>query len=82
MLFFILSNVCHRLSNACHTLAIASALDDVRAFDDVKAFDALLFYIETTEIFVTHRMLFHDCFMITIQNTVRERRQLRSKIER
>ena len=34
MLFFILSNVCHRLSNACSTLAIVSSLDDVRAFDD------------------------------------------------
>ena len=34
MLFFILSNVCHRLSNACSTFAIVSSLDDVRAFDD------------------------------------------------
>ena len=34
MLFFILSNVCHRLSSACSTLAIVSSLDDVRAFDD------------------------------------------------
>ena len=35
MLFFILSNVCHRLSNACSTLAIILSFDDVRAFDDV-----------------------------------------------
>ena len=28
MLFFILSNVCHRLSNACYTFAIVSAFDD------------------------------------------------------
>ena len=34
MLFFILSNVCHRLSSACSTFAIVSSLDDVRAFDD------------------------------------------------
>ena len=33
MLFFILSGACHRLSNTCHTLAIVSALDDVRALD-------------------------------------------------
>ena len=33
MLFFILSSVCHRLSNACPTLAIVSPLDDVRALD-------------------------------------------------
>ena len=46
--FFILSNVCHRLSSACHTLAIASALDGVRAFD------ALLSYIGTNGIFVTN----------------------------
>ena len=29
MLFFILSSVCHRLSNACPTLAIISSFDDV-----------------------------------------------------
>ena len=33
MLFFIFSNVCHRLSNACSTLAIVSSFDDVRALD-------------------------------------------------
>ena len=35
MLFFILSNVCHRLSNACPIFAIVSSLDDVRALDGV-----------------------------------------------
>ena len=47
MLFFILSSLCHRLSNACSTLAIVSSFDDVRAFDDVffddvRAFDDAL----------------------------------------
>ena len=40
MLFFILSNACHRLSNACSTLAIISPLGDVRALDDVSLDDA------------------------------------------
>ena len=43
MLFFILSSVCHRLSNACSTLAIISSLDDVRAFDDALTLDDALF---------------------------------------
>ena len=34
MLFFILSSACHRLSNACPTLAIASPLGDARALGD------------------------------------------------
>ena len=33
MLFFILSNACHRLSSACFTLAIVSSLGGVRALD-------------------------------------------------
>ena len=35
MLFFILSNVCHRLSSACSTLAIVSSLGGVRALGGV-----------------------------------------------
>ena len=42
MLFFILSSVCHRLSNACPTLAIASPFGDVRALGGARALgDAL-----------------------------------------
>ena len=42
MLFFILSSVCHRLSNACSTFAIVSPLDDVRALDGARALDDAL----------------------------------------
>ena len=42
MLFFILSDVCHRLSNACPTLAIASPLGDARALDGARALDDAL----------------------------------------
>ena len=42
MLFFILSNACHRLSSACSTLAIASPLGDVRALGDARALDGAL----------------------------------------
>ena len=42
MLFFILSNVCHRLSSACSTFAIVSSLNDVRAFDDALSMTSKL----------------------------------------
>ena len=59
--FFILLNVCHRLSNICSTFTIVSSLDDVRAFDDVSLDDVKAFHdvslLMTNRIFVTLRTL-------------------------
>ena len=61
ILFIILSNVCHRLSSACSTLAIVSSFDNVRAFDDVSL-------LMTNKIFVTFFSLLNSLIWFLIHS--------------